>query len=332
MKILVVGGAGYIGSFMTRVLQEQGYEPVVLDNLSTGHRASVDKVVTFINGNISDPNLLKDLFKTHAIEVVMHFSAFSLVGESIQAPLLYYRNNVANTLHLLSAMADAGVEKFIFSSTAAIFGNPVEVPITESHPKNPINPYGHSKNMIERILEDLSAASGLRYVSLRYFNAAGGHPAGTMGEDHRNETHLIPLILKSLLDTGKEKKSLTVFGTDYNTTDGTCVRDYIHILDLAQAHMLALKYLISGGVSDCFNLGNGKGFSVLEVIKAAENVTGRKVPVTYGERRSGDPAVLVAGSGKIIDAFNWKPEFDSLEEIIGTAWKWHSSFPEGYND
>jgi len=247
-------------------------------------------------------------------------------------PLMYYQNNVSATVNLLRAMKKAEVKNFIFSSTAAIFGNPEQVPITEEHPKNPINPYGRSKYMIEQILEDVSSAYGIRYTALRYFNVAGGYPDGSIGEDHKNESHLIPLILKSILASDKGGKPLTIFGNDYDTPDGTCVRDYIHILDLAQAHILALKYLMAGGKSICFNLGNGKGFSVLDVIKTAEKVTSMKVPVVDGDRRPGDPPVLVAGSDRIVSMLGWQPEYTSLEAIIETAWKWHSEHPAGYGD
>jgi UDP-glucose 4-epimerase len=330
MNILVAGGAGYIGSFMTRMLVERGYGVTVLDNLTTGHRASVGDGVAFVEGDLADRAALAGLLAEREIDAVMHFSAFSLVGESMGDPLKYYRNNTANTVKLLQAMASAGVRLFIFSSTAAVFGNPLELPITEAHPVSPINPYGWSKCMVEQVLRDTSAASELRYVSLRYFNAAGADAEGRMGEDHRNETHLIPLMLKAILGGSGALPHLTIFGDDYDTPDGTCVRDYIHVLDLAEAHVLALEHLAAGGESEIFNLGNGQGFSVKEVIDAAERVTGRKVPVVMGDRRPGDPPVLVAGSDKIRRMLGWDPAHADLEGIIDTAWKWHSTHPDGY--
>jgi len=330
MNVLVTGGAGYIGSFITRMLTARGYKPTVLDNLSLGHREAVDSGVELIEGDLSDRGLLDRTFKASRVDAVMHFAAFSAVGESMEDPLSYYHNNVANTVNLLGAMKDAGIQHFIFSSSAAVYGNPTDIPIKETHPQNPINPYGQAKSVVERILEDTSKAYGSRYVSLRYFNAAGADPDGHMGEDHRKETHLIPLVLKSIIGEAAGGRPLHVFGTDYDTPDGTCIRDYIHVLDLGEAHILALEYLAGGGESEIFNLGNGRGFSVSEVIDTAEEVTGRSVPVVHGERRAGDPPVLVAGSEKISQKLGWRPEFPELEAIVKTAWKWHSSHPEGY--
>ena len=330
MDVLVTGGAGYIGSFITHLLTARGYKPIVLDNLSLGHRAAVGRGIKLIEGDLSDRGLLDRTFKAARVDAVMHFAAFSAVGESMEDPLGYYHNNVANTVNLLVAMKEAGVQDFIFSSSAAVYGNPTEIPIKEEHPQKPINPYGRAKSIVERILEDASRAYGSRYVSLRYFNAAGADPDGNMGEDHRQETHLIPLVLKSILGEAAGGRPLHVFGTDYDTPDGTCIRDYIHVFDLAEAHILALEYLAGGGTSEIFNLGNGRGFSVSEVIRTAEEVAGRRVPIVHGERRPGDPPVLVAGSEKISQTLGWRPQFPELEAIVETAWKWHSSHPKGY--
>jgi len=330
MNILVIGGAGYIGSFISRVLIERGYHVTVFDNLSLGHRAAVGGEISFIEGDLADRPALNALFRSQRFDGVMHFAAFSAVGESMVDPLAYYVNNVANTIHLLRAMKDHQVDRFIFSSSAAVFGNPSEVPITEAHPRHPINPYGEGKSMVERVMRDTSMAYGLKYVSLRYFNAAGASPKGDMGEDHRNETHLIPLALKAILGEEAGGGILRIFGDDYDTPDGTCIRDYIHVLDLAEAHVLALEYLLKGGESDIFNLGNGKGFSVAEVVKTAEKVTGKTVPTIQADRRAGDPPVLVAGSEKIMEKLGWKPLFPQLEAIVETAWKWHASHPKGY--
>ncbi len=330
MKILVVGGAGYIGSIVTRLLDEKGYEVVVLDNLLLGHRKAVKASIPLVEGDMADTRVLSDVFSAQRFDAVMHFAAFALVGESTKAPYKYYHNNVSNTLNLLQSMKTWQVKHFIFSSSAAVYGKPQRIPIEEDHPQKPINPYGWSKSMVEQILKDGSAVDHVRFVSLRYFNAAGAHPDGTMGEDHADETHLIPLTLKAILGQNAGTTPLTVFGTDYDTPDGTCIRDYIHVLDLAEAHILALNYLLDGGESNFFNLGNGTGFSVNDIIRVAERITGEKVPVVYGDRRLGDPPVLVAGSRKIKDMLGWKPKFDDIERIVETAWKWHASHPMGY--
>lgn len=330
MNVLILGGAGYIGCFMNRLLVEQGYKTTVIDNLSTGHRSSLPKETEFIEGDMADYNLLKETLQSRKINVVMHFAALSLVGESVKNPGAYYKNNVVNSLNLLMAMKETGVKYCVFSSTAAVYGEPQDIPIAESHTVQPINPYGHSKALVEDILNGLSNNAVLKYASLRYFNAAGAHPDGSVGEDHKNETHLIPLILKAILNEKTGGKPLKIFGTDYDTKDGTCIRDYIHVLDLAEAHILAMKYLIDGGESDIFNLGNSRGVSVLEVIKTAEKVTGRPVPAIKEKRRTGDPAILIASSEKISNKLGWKPEYANLETIIGTAWKWHSTHPDGY--
>lgn len=327
-KILVVGGAGYIGSHMCKYLHGRGMQPVVLDNLSIGHREAVQWGPLYA-GNMDDQKLLREIFSNHSISAVMHFAAFCYVGESVHAPLKYYRNNIASTLGLLNAMLEYGVGRFIFSSTCATYGEPESLPIVEENVQKPINPYGRSKFMMEQILDDLDAASGLRSVCLRYFNAAGADPEGDLGEDHDPETHLIPLVLKTALG---QRQELTVFGNDYPTKDGTCVRDYIHIQDLAQAHFLSLQHLLEGGESRKYNLGNGSGFSILEVIETAEAVTGKKLAYEYAERRNGDPATLIGSAEKITRELGWKPEFDTLAAIVETAWNWHVNNPRGYGE
>lgn len=329
MKILVVGGAGYIGSSVVYSLKEKGYNLTVFDNLSVGHKKSLTPDTKLIVGDLNNYTKIRNALESEKIDVVMHFAAFSLVGESVQNPTKYYSNNVANTINLFKAMEDAGVKKFVFSSTAAVFGNPIEIPITESHPINPINPYGLSKSIVESILKDLSAKGKLNYVSLRYFNAAGAVLDGSIGEAHTHETHLIPLVLKSIINKDSSFK-LKVFGIDYPTPDGTCLRDYIHVTDLAEAHILAVEHLVGGGESEIFNLGTGQGFSVFDIIKAAEKVTSQKIPYETGQRREGDPPVLVASSEKITKMLGWQPKFPEIETIIETAWKWHKNNPNGY--
>ncbi len=326
-EILIVGGAGYIGSHMGKYLHGRGLAPVVLDNFSLGHREAV-KWGPLYEGELDDTTLLAEIFHHHDIKAVMHFAAFCYVGESVMQPLKYYQNNVAATLGLLSSMLEHGVNKLIFSSSCATYGEPDSLPISESHPQQPINPYGRSKLMMENILDDLGAAHGMKSVCLRYFNAAGADPEGELGEDHDPETHLLPLVLRTAL--GLQGK-LTVFGNDYPTEDGTCIRDYIHIVDLAQAHYLALLYLLDGGESKKYNLGNGSGYSILDVINAACQVTGKDISYNFTDRRPGDPAVLVGSAEKAIDELGWKPEFNTLETILKTAWDWHSRFPNGYN-
>ena len=317
--ILVVGGAGYIGSHMVKELLAAGHAVIVLDNFSTGHRALLPGG-RLIEGDLGDPKLLETLFARHKIDAVMHFAAFSLVGESVVDPLKYYRNNLAGTMALLGAMIKFNVKKFIFSSTAAVYGEPVQLPITETHPSRPTNPYGATKIAVERMLADCDQAYGLKSVCLRYFNAAGADESGTIGECHQPESHLIPLVLKV---AAGERKEIKIFGTDYDTPDGTCIRDYVHVTDLAQAHLLALNHLLSGGQSAVYNLGNSKGASVREVICLAEKITGRKIPVVETDRRAGDPAVLVAASNKIKTELGWHPRYEPLEAIIQTAWNWH---------
>jgi UDP-glucose 4-epimerase len=320
-KILVVGGAGYIGSHMVKDLLSAGYDVITLDDLSTGHRDLLPRG-TFVKGDLGDREVLERLFADHKISAVMHFAAFSLVGESVENPLKYYRNNLAATTNLLSAMIEYGVKRFIFSSTAAVYGEPVEIPITEQHPCNPTNPYGTSKITVEKMLHDCDSAYGLKYISLRYFNAAGADESGVIGERHSRETHLIPLILKVALG---ERENISIYGTDYPTPDGTCIRDYIHVSDLTQAHLLALQALLSNKESAVYNLGNNRGYSVREVIDLAKKVTGKNIPLLEADRRPGDPARLIASSEKIKSSLGWQPKYENLETILQTAWVWHQN-------
>ncbi len=321
-KILVTGGAGYIGSHAVLALQQSGYEVVILDNLVYGHQDFVDRQLhsELVVGDTNDRTLLDNLFRKHNFAAVMHFAAYAYVGESVQTPDKYYRNNVVGTLTLLEAMQDAGIKQFVFSSTCATYGNPQQIPITEDHPQNPINPYGATKLMVERILQDFDVAYGLKSVCFRYFNAAGADPEGRLGEDHNPETHLIPLVLMAAL--GK-RPSVSIFGLDYPTPDGTCIRDYIHVSDLATAHVLGLNYLLKGGDSDVFNLGNGNGFSVKQVIDTARQVTGREIAVVESDRRPGDPPILVGSSAKAMNILGWQPQYADLENILTHAWQWH---------
>ncbi|PGZ91707.1 UDP-glucose 4-epimerase GalE [Bacillus sp. AFS029533] len=325
--ILVVGGAGYIGSHTVKELVDQNYGVVVLDNLTTGHREAVDERAIFVEGDLGDATILETIFLTYNIDAVMHFAAYSLVGESVTNPLKYYQNNVGATLTLLDNMIKFDVKKFIFSSTAATYGIPEVDIITEETVTNPINPYGQSKLMIEKILADFHKAYDLGYVVLRYFNAAGAHATGLIGEDHTPETHLIPLVLQHLLG---QRESISVFGSDYPTPDGTCIRDYIHITDLASAHILALASLLENGeLNNTYNLGNGKGFSVNEIIQTCERIADKNANVIFTDRREGDPAQLIASSQKIYEELGWETKY-SLEQIIETAWKWHQKNPNGY--
>ncbi len=325
--ILVTGGAGYIGSHTVRMLAEgAGRKVIVLDNLVYGHaEAIVSPGVTLVEGDMADDEAVEAIFGAYQIEAVVHFAAFCYVGESVTDPLKYYRNNTAAPLTVLEAMRRHGCDKFIFSSTCATYGNPLELPLSERHPQDPINPYGRSKLMLEHILRDCERAYGLRSVWLRYFNASGCSPDGLIGEDHDPETHLIPLVLMAIKG---ERDSVKVFGTDYPTPDGTCIRDYIHVLDLGRAHVMALDYLEKGGKTVACNLGTGKGASVKEIIGIAEEVTGGKVPLEYGERREGDPPELVADPRFAKETLGWEAEYKDVREIVRTAWQWLSG-PRG---
>lgn len=329
MSILVLGGAGYIGSHTALELVRAGHDVVIADNLVTGYREAIHEKARFYEGDLRDFDFLDNLFRTEKIDAVIHFAAYSLVGESVLNPLKYYDNNLYGTKVLLEAMVKNGIDKIVFSSTAATYGEPENIPILESDRTCPTNPYGETKLAMEKMFSWTAKAHGLRYVSLRYFNACGADESGTIGEAHNPESHLIPLILQ--VPNGK-RHSISIFGTDYNTPDGTCIRDYIHVTDLAQAHILAVKYLENGGESDIFNLGNGIGYSVREVIDTARKVTGHPIPEVEVPRRAGDPAMLVASSEKAKRILGWKPEHDSLEEIIASAWNWHKNHPNGYND
>lgn len=328
MTILVTGGAGYIGSHTVAELLERGEEVVVIDNMQTGHREALLGGKLY-EGDLRDKALLKKLFSENEIDAVIHFAANSLVGESMKDPVKYYDNNVFGTLCLLEAMNEAGVRKIVFSSTAATYGEPEKVPIAESDRTQPTNVYGETKLMMERMMAWFDQVLEIKYVSLRYFNAAGSHSSGKIGEDHRPESHLIPLVLQTAL---KQRQHISVFGEDYDTPDGTCVRDYIHVSDLADAHLRAVDYLRQGGESNVFNLGNGQGFSVKEVIETSRQVTGVDIPVVVEARRVGDPAVLVASSEKARTVLGWNPVHVKLEDIIASAWRWHSSHPNGYGD
>lgn len=327
MAVLVLGGAGYIGSHTVYELIDNGEDVVIADNLQTGHIEAVHPKARFYKGDIRDKEFLDKLFKDEKIDSVIHFAANSLVGESMVDPLKYYDNNLYGTMVLLKSMVENGIDKIVFSSTAATYGEPESIPILESDRTEPTNTYGETKLSMEKMFKWVSKAHGLRYVSLRYFNACGAHISGEIGEAHNPESHLIPIILQ--VPNG-QRKEVGIFGDDYNTKDGTCVRDYIHVTDLAQAHILAVKYLRAGNESNIFNLGNGVGFTVKEVIECARKVTGHKIPAVISPRRAGDPAVLIASSEKAKKILGWKPQHDSLEEIIETAWKWHKNHPKGF--
>jgi UDP-glucose 4-epimerase len=327
MSILVLGGAGYIGSHTVYELIAAGREVVVADNLETGFRAAVHPQAKFYKADIRDRAAMDRIFSTEHIEGVIHFAANSQVGESMTAPLKYYDNNLSGTTVLLQSMVAHGVDKIVFSSTAATYGEPERVPILESDPTRPTNCYGDTKLAMERMMGWVSLAHGLNYVALRYFNACGAHPSGRIGEAHNPESHLVPVILQ--VPNG-QRASVNIFGDDYPTKDGTCVRDYIHVTDLSSAHVLALDYLLSGGCSDVFNLGNGVGFTVKEVIETARAVTGHPIPAEISLRRAGDPAQLVASSEKAKSVLGWKPRYESLDTIISTAWLWHKNHPGGY--
>lgn len=327
MSILVLGGAGYIGSHAVYQLIEQGERVIIVDNLETGHRGALHREAHFYEGDIRDIGFLRSIFEKESIESVIHFAANSLVGESMENPLKYFDNNVYGTQVLLKVMVEYNVRKIVFSSTAAVYGEPEHLPILEEERINPTNPYGETKNTMEKIMKWTALAHGIRYVSLRYFNVAGARETAEIGEDHDPETHLIPLVLQTALG---QRSHITIFGNDYDTPDGTCIRDYIHVEDLIDAHLLAINYLRAGGGSDVFNLGSSKGFSVKEIIDAAIIVTGKEIPVAIGERRAGDPSILVASSEKAKKRLNWVPTRTSITKIIADAWKWHSSHPKGY--
>ena len=325
MNVLVVGGAGYIGSHAVRKLTDAGHHVLVYDNLSRGHREAVPDGL-LIEGELTDTATLTRVLTEHGIEAVMHFAAFALVNESVNDPALYYQNNVVATLSLLEAMRLADVKKFVFSSTTATYGEPDQVPISEDTPQRPINPYGFTKLVIEQALADYAEAYGMGYAALRYFNAAGAHPDGTIGEDHEPETHLIPIVLQVALG---QRDSITIFGNDYQTSDGTCVRDYVHVNDLADAHLKALgKIRPSTGI--CLNLGTGRGTSVREIIDACREVTGHTIPEKIGQRREGDPSELVADASRAQDQLGWKPQYVDVHSIVETAWRWHQLHPNGY--
>jgi len=325
--ILVCGGAGYIGSHMVYDLINRGEHVLIVDNLQTGHRGAIHEHATFVEGDIRDRAFMDKIFKDYPVDAVIHFAANSLVGESMQDPLKYYDNNVYGTQVLLEAMRDAGVKKIVFSSTAATYGEPKRVPIEENDPTQPTNAYGETKLSMEKMIRWADLAHGIKFVSLRYFNVAGAHASGLIGEDHQPETHLIPLVLQVPL--GKREK-ISIYGEDYDTPDGTCIRDYIHITDLTEAHYLALKYLSAEGESDIFNLGSGTGFSVKEIIETARQVTGHPIPAEVTPRRAGDPARLIAASSKAKKILGWAPKNDSIESIIASAWAWHEKHPNGF--
>ena len=321
LKVLVTGGAGYIGSHFVKLLHESGHEPIVIDNLSRGHREAVPKSVPFEEVDILDYPGVSNVIKKYMPEAVVHFAAYAYVGESVEDPGLYYTNNVEGSLKLIKACTDFDVKKFVFSSTCSLYGNPYKIPISENEPVKPINPYANTKLMIETILKDFDTTHGLKSVSLRYFNAAGADASGELGESHQPEPHLIPLVL---FTAQKKRDKILVFGDDYDTPDGTCIRDYIHIVDLADAHLKALQYLDKGNKTEIVNLGTGNGNSVLEIIEKAKKITGKDIPFEVVERRAGDPAILVADNKKAKDVLGWTPK-QSIDDILQTAWRWHSN-------
>lgn len=321
--VLVCGGAGYIGSHTVQQLLLAGFRVVVLDNLSRGHSQALDGMeIHFVQGNIGDIKILQHVFQTYPIEAVLHFAGYTYVGDSVKDPITYYQNNLVETISLLNQMIQHHCKKFVFSSTCSTYGIPQTRALREDHSQHPINPYGKTKFMVEQILEDYDTAYALKYMSLRYFNASGASSDGTLGEDHRPETHLIPLVLRAIQGKGPE---LTVFGNDYDTPDGTCIRDYIHVEDLAEAHILALQKLFEGADSNAYNLGTEKGFSVLDILKTAEQVTGKPVPHRIGARREGDPACLIADASKAYHELGWKPKRSELSYILETAWRWYQT-------
>lgn len=327
MAVLILGGAGYIGSHTVYEFLDRNLDVVVADNLQSGHIEALHPDARFYQGDIRDKDFLDNLFKKENIDSVIHFAANSLVGESMQDPLKYYDNNLYGTMVLLKSMVENNVKKIVFSSTAATYGEPENIPILETDNTNPTNTYGETKLSMEKMFKWVSLAHGVNFVSLRYFNACGAHKSSKIGEDHSPETHLIPIVLQV---ANKKRQSVNIFGNDYQTSDGTCIRDYIHVSDLASAHYLALEYLNKGGKSDIFNLGNGVGFSVKEVIDASREVTGDKIPAIVSKRREGDPKTLIASSDKARNILGWQPKYTDLKEIIQTAWMWHKNHPEGY--
>ena len=330
MSVLVLGGAGYIGSHTVDRLVEAGKDVVVVDSLVTGHLAAVRKEAKFYQGDLADKDFMRKVFTENPdIDAVIHFAAFSLVAESMKDPLKYFDNNTAGMVKLLEVMNEFDIKYIVFSSTAATYGIPEKMPIYEDDPQLPINPYGESKLMMEKIMRWADDAYGIKFVALRYFNVAGAKPDGSIGEDHHPETHLLPIVLQVAMG---EREKLQIFGDDYNTPDGTNVRDYVHPFDLADAHILAVDYLRNGNESSAFNLGSSTGFSNLEIVKAAREVTGKEIPAEIAARRGGDPDTLIAASEKARKVLGWKPEFDDIHKIIETAWKWHTTHPQGYND
>lgn len=330
MSVLVLGGAGYIGSHTVDRLVEAGKDVVVVDSLVTGHLAAVRKEAKFYQGDLADKDFMRKVFTENPnIDAVIHFAAFSLVAESMKDPLKYFDNNTAGMVKLLEVMNEFDIKYIVFSSTAATYGIPEKMPIYEDDPQLPINPYGESKLMMEKIMRWADEAYGIKFVALRYFNVAGAKPDGSIGEDHHPETHLLPIVLQVAMG---EREKLQIFGDDYNTPDGTNVRDYVHPFDLADAHILAVDYLRNGNESSAFNLGSSTGFSNLEIVKAAREVTGKEIPAEIAARRGGDPDTLIAASEKARKVLGWKPEFDDIHKIIETAWKWHTTHPQGYND
>ncbi|WP_461215862.1 UDP-glucose 4-epimerase GalE [Lacticaseibacillus sp. GG6-2] len=329
MTIAVLGGAGYIGSHTVAQLVKAGEDVVVLDNLITGHKRAVDPKARFYQGDIRDYHFLSQVFSQEKIDGIIHFAAFSIVPESMKDPLKYFDNNTGGMITLLEAMNQFGIKKIVFSSTAATYGEPKQVPIKETDPQIPTNPYGESKLAMEKIIKWADVAYGIKFVALRYFNVAGAMPDGSIGEDHHPETHLIPIILQAAAGT---RDGLQIFGDDYPTKDGTNVRDYVHVVDLADAHILAMKYLSDGNESQAFNLGSATGFSNLEILNAARKVTGQPIPAKIGPRRPGDPSTLIAASDKARKILGWQPKFDDVEQVIATAWNWHQTHPEGFGD
>lgn len=327
MTILVLGGAGYIGSHGVDQLIEKGYQVVVVDNLQTGHKEAIHKDARFYQGDIRDKAFLQGIFKKEKIDGVLHFAANSLVGESMEQPLMYFNNNVYGTQVVLEVMEEFDVKKIVFSSSAATYGEAKVMPIAESAPTNPTNPYGETKLMMEKMLKWCDEAYQMNYVALRYFNVAGAKINGQIGEDHTPETHLIPLVLQTALG---QRAQLSIFGNDYDTPDGTCIRDYVHVQDLIAAHILALEYLEAGNSSNIFNLGSSTGFSVQEIVEAARKITGKEIPTKVEARRAGDPSTLVAASQKAQEMLGWKPEYTTMETIIASAWNWHVNHPTGY--